>query len=288
MKIYKYTELSDDGKECVKKCLDECNKSDGTCQEFYLENAFNKYKKMNCFFTAITEKERELLGFLTIYADSDTEAEISGFVMPQYRRKKIFSRLLEEAVKELKNYDYQRILFKTDEAFEDLKAVMGHYPVEVSHFEYLMEGKVSRCKEVSLKDGLCIERTKEEELPILKKIQEDAFHEPPEIAQKYVEQTFYGEKSEMFTAKYKEEPVGCLSVDRSGEDNYIYGLCVSLEFRNQGIGTRMLAEVLKMLSEESERRITLGVDLENKTALSLYESCGFSVVSKYCYYLMKL
>lgn len=286
MKIRKYTELSNEYKERVRKCLGKCNEADKTYQEIYLENDFNTYKEMNCFF--IAENQGGILGFLMIYGDKDTEAEISGFVMPEYRRQKIFSQLLHAAVQELKSYDYKKILFKADTVFQDLEAVMEHYPVKVSHYEYLMEGKPGRCKVVLEKDGLHIEKAKKEDLPILKDIQAEAFHEPPVMAQKYVEQTFYGGKSEIFTARYKGQPVGCLSVDRSGMENHIYAVCVALEFRNQGIGRKMLAEVLKLLSEESERRITLGVELENKTALSLYESCGFQVMSKYCYYEMKL
>src|SRR5699024_5799000 len=112
-----YNILNETQREEIQNFIDRCSAFDHTCQEVYLGNEFNVYPEMKTFFL---EREGEnLAGFLYLYADHETTAEISAWVYPEKRRSGIFTRLFEEAVLEIKKYSYKKVLFKTEKAFSD-------------------------------------------------------------------------------------------------------------------------------------------------------------------------
>ena len=104
----------------------------------------------------------------------------------------------------------------------------------------------------------------------------------------YGESFPYDEFRAQNSALFQEKPVGCVSVDQSGNGNYLFGLCIDPEVQHQGFGRCMLFEVLKQLRASDDREITLGVDRENLAALPLYQSCGFKERTETQYYEMSL
>jgi ribosomal protein S18 acetylase RimI-like enzyme len=56
----------------------------------------------------------------------------------------------------------------------------------------------------------------------------------------------------------------------------IYAMCVNREFRNRGIGKRLMDGVISLIAENKDiRKIRLAVTPEQHYALKLYEACGF-------------
>jgi ribosomal protein S18 acetylase RimI-like enzyme len=59
----------------------------------------------------------------------------------------------------------------------------------------------------------------------------------------------------------------------------IYAMYVNQEFRNRGIGKRLMDGVIALIAENKDiRKIRLGVTPEQIYAVKLYESCGFKSV----------
>ena len=76
--------------------------------------------------------------------------------------------------------------------------------------------------------------------------------------------------------KNKEIPQGYVFA-KKWEDGYlINGLYVDVNFRNQGIATKLMKEVMKKLKDNL---IYLIVLKENKKAFNLYQKLGFVVIS---------
>lgn len=281
-----YNILNETQREEIQNFIDRCSAFDYTCQEVYLGNEFNVYPKMKTFFL---EREGEnLAGFLYLYADHETTAEISAWVHPEKRRSGIFTRLFEEAVLEIKKYSYKKVLFKTEKAFSDVNKVLAGYPVNLSHKEYHMVA--DNGSGVTEKDipGFSLREAQEKELGQLAEIMKAAFAGEEFEADVHVRTTFRTEKALLFTALYQNTPVGCVSVDTSGRRNYLYALCIDPKYQGNGYGRKMLCRTVNLLARLYDKEVSLDVDEENKTAIPLYQSCGFRQASELVYYAMDL
>ena len=125
-----------------------------------------------------------------------------------------------------------------------------------------------------------------EDFPALIYVQVQAFEESYDLSETYVKQSFYDEDTYLYTI-LDAEVVEICSVDISGANNLIFGLCVILV-----ISTKVLAQMLKNIINDilktNEKPITICVESENKTALRLYSSSGFNIISQYEYYQTKI
>ena len=65
-----------------------------------------------------------------------------------------------------------------------------------------------------------------------------------------------------------------------GEDAEILTLCVSPEYRKQGIATEMIEQMSRYLKKFQVSSFFLEVNVNNLPALKLYEKCGFLQVGK--------
>jgi ribosomal protein S18 acetylase RimI-like enzyme len=62
------------------------------------------------------------------------------------------------------------------------------------------------------------------------------------------------------------------------EQAYIYGFRIKLEFRNQGIGTRIMRTIEDDLRKRGFLQVTLNVGQDNQNARRFYERLGYNVV----------
>lgn len=58
---------------------------------------------------------------------------------------------------------------------------------------------------------------------------------------------------------------------------YLSRLIVKKEYRNQGVGQELLKYMITLCKEKGYRKITIGVDTDNKHALHIYQKAGFDV-----------
>ena len=97
------------------------------------------------------------------------------------------------------------------------------------------------------------------------------------------EETFLSEIEDscdnvMFIAKDKAKIVGCASLNRLPrrmKHRGDFAVSVAKEYWNQGIGSRLLCEVLEFAKENAFEIIDLQVRRDNLGAIHLYEKYGF-------------
>jgi len=97
------------------------------------------------------------------------------------------------------------------------------------------------------------------------------------------------ESCESFLAIVQSEIIGTVSVlvqslpDAKGQPDkklgHIYLLAVKENWRNRGIGSRLLQSALSWLKDEKISEITLTVNTENDRAVRLYRAFGFDPVA---------
>ena len=155
--------------------------------------------------------------------------------------------------------------------------------------EYLMEyDKFNNLLSSKKVTDLIIRKALKEDFPALIYVQVQAFEESYDLSETYVKQSFYDEDTYLYTTILDGEVVGTCSVDISGANNLIFGLCVIPSHQHQGIGSQMLKNIINDILKTNEKPITICVESENKAALQLYSSSGFNIISQYEYYQTKI
>jgi ribosomal protein S18 acetylase RimI-like enzyme len=92
------------------------------------------------------------------------------------------------------------------------------------------------------------------------------------------------EKFKIFIAEANGEVIGCIySLNYVYDSGYVGGLLVHKDFRNMGIGSRLLNTAL---SHIESRYVYLLVMEENNLALRLFEKAGFRRIYKRLYYIV--
>ncbi len=75
-------------------------------------------------------------------------------------------------------------------------------------------------------------------------------------------------------------PLGCASFIRKEKIAFLIGFWINKDYRNQGLGSKLLTEAINQLKNEGIESIELTIDPSNKMALKLYQKHGFKEVQK--------
>ncbi len=88
------------------------------------------------------------------------------------------------------------------------------------------------------------------------------------------------EKRKSFFAYYNDEPIGYINFEVILDEIELYRICVLEEFRQYGIGTKLMNKMVEYFNENNCKKIFLEVDKENFGAIKLYENFGFKKVAE--------
>ncbi|MDR2717773.1 MAG: GNAT family N-acetyltransferase [Treponema sp.] len=105
-------------------------------------------------------------------------------------------------------------------------------------------------------------------------------------------QKFIGnEKAKAFIAVINEKIIGYITVYIKDQPNYwklkkvgdISGLMVNKNFRQNGIGTKLIIKGLEYFKQENIKYYTLFTSVNNTTAIKLYKKCGLKPLQTILY-----
>lgn len=224
-------------------------------------------------------EDGKLVGFLGLYGFG-SKVEVCGMVAPKYRRKGIFTQLLYEADKAMKNRKVQETLYNTPANSESGKAFLQTIPCSYSFTEYQMKWEE---KELVTYEGIILRHAtaNDIETEIQLDVQCFGFEEQDErdynnrIKQEYDEQFYMVELDEI--------TVGKMRVAHSNGEAWVYGFTVLPQFQGKGIGRKALTNLINQ-EHQNGNSIFLEVEAKNAHALGLYESCGFKAYHAQDYY----
>ncbi len=123
---------------------------------------------------------------------------------------------------------------------------------------------------------ITIDKMTYEDIHSLLKLEQECFSVP------WSEQSFlYALESEnalFLVAKIDDEIAGYIGSQEVVGEVYIDNICTSPKFRNQGVATALLDEIISYSKYCEMELITLEVRASNIPAISLYEKFGFKKV----------
>ncbi|SEC23433.1 GNAT family N-acetyltransferase [Paenibacillus sp. GP183] len=283
----------------IKRLSLLCNQSDAIRLKLNWDMLRERSVELNNDF--LYYKNNVLIGFLGIYSFNSKEAEISGMVHPDYRRRGIFQELTDAAVKACRRRSIPKLIFICPRTSASGKAFLDALGAAYSFSEYRMEmmaplesqaqtASDTTASQANLShEGIRIREAGQPDTELLVRLNMSGFSMSEQDVREYVAVSLNGKGDKTYIAELGEVPIGKIGAQLIEAAGFIYGFTVLAEYRGKGYGRQILAQTIQsMRSMEPDVQIALEVAVENERALGLYESCGFYVVTAYDYHELYL
>ncbi len=229
-------------------------------------------------------EDGQLAGFLGSYYFG-SKVEICGMVHPDYRRRGIFTKLLEMALDEVRKREVRIVLLNAPTESQSAKEFLKNIPCSLSMVEYQMKWQKTKLTDehtVTVRPSLS-EDDQEAEI----QLDVQCFGLNEQEARKYKQETKDLNTDKRLIIEVEGKIAGKIRISKMNGESWIYGFSVFPELQGKGIGRKALSKVVKT-EDEKGQSIFLEVEAKNANALRLYESCGFTVYHSQEYYTLAL
>ncbi|MGT2940174.1 GNAT family N-acetyltransferase [Streptococcus cristatus] len=281
MEIQIYSQPSQEIKDQLFELVQSCHVTDRTYRLPYLDNAYNFDGDMPAFFLA--NLDHQTIGFLSVYADEPGQAEVSVYVLPDYRGRGIANALLQEFSKIAKKYDLSQIEYISEVKFlADHPTFAEKFDYDLKETEIWLEQAAGTFPEEE-KEGVEVLLGKKEMVAEIAAFQSQVFEMPMETALHYASQALESPDSLLYVLKKDSQIVASCSVDTSFGSNHLFALAVDQAFQGQGLGSHLVRSILNDLSGRNGQVCQIVVEAQNTGALRLYERLGFKRKSEAVY-----
>ncbi|GCE17632.1 acetyltransferase [Dictyobacter kobayashii] len=233
-------------------------------------------------------EQGKLVGYLPIFCFNAQEAEVSGMVAPDWRRRGIFTTLLEAARKECQRRQLPSLLFIVENQSASGQAFVAALKPQYDHSEYKMAFRSPQPPALSASSPLQFRQAGVDDRAILQSITAAAFAIPEEEVDWYSTRMLNDDRRTFYVASIDDVAVGKIDVFNSTHDAYIAGVGVLPQYQKRGYGRQILIYALHEILKSGQKNIVLEVAVENEHALGLYTSCGFTQLSRYDYYRLTI
>lgn len=246
-----------------------------------LEWSILKSRSRNDVQDVLWWEEERLAGFLGLYDFGGHTVEVAGMVHPNFRRRGIGNRLLDEGMKLCRERGHLKLLLvapRTSPGGRDLAESRRGF---LEHSEHALDlyGVVN---EGPSDPSLTLRPAQKDDIASLARILEEAFGEPwrPQDLEALGDSTLVAERDGMVIAT--------LRVHQSTEEWSVYGFAVEPQHQGRGVGRDLLRRVSRQANEAGVERLHLEVEVNNDRALGLYTSLGFTRTSTEDYFEIPL
>jgi len=259
----------------------------------------------------IAEWEKEPAGLVNAYIDKKRE-EKKGFirelgVVPNFRGKGIGRKLVEAAIKSLKERGMETVeVWTTEQAkvgrklFESMGFKLARIFSEMKTDLNTIPSNIDENKEATLRAM----NKSIEDIKLLNWLNNETFKEHYNFRPNTVEETQYMIENRpeidingWFFAYLQGKPVGYVGIgidkkfieEKGIKRGWIWKIGVLKPERNKGVGTRLILTAMDFLKSKGMTEATLGVDDTNPTnAIELYKKVGFKIAKKEFTYLKNI
>jgi ribosomal protein S18 acetylase RimI-like enzyme len=284
---YKIIAFTYDSKEEIDEILlleQKCKQHD----QINLSAGIEHLAKKNGDHALLCYFNKELVGLLSWYTSDGIVANINGMVHPEYRRKGVFSNLLQQAKVDMnqqgiKTLNY-RFLKDSKSGFSFVKSLN----VEFERSEYSMTFSNLQVKKYPCCLDLHLKPMQPQDFEFIVKCSSQAFGDLETWTREYFSRTNEPSRK-AYIAMIKNVSVGLIRINYTAKDTaVIHDFCILPSYQGKGIGQEVLTKTVSLLLEEQYKHIRLGVVTKNDRALNLYRKAGFEVISEFQYYIGSL
>lgn len=241
-----------------------------------------EYKLDLAFFSVTDGRARHLLywegeqlkGYMAVFCfdPSGNEIEVTTIIKPV---AKIFEQMNHALLEFLHAQKARNILYITDSKDAFIKKCMAKLGAVYTFSEYSMSLNIKNFR--PMESNIQLEMALPNEAADIAGIEEN---EPSEEA------TPLDIHDLKKTKVYREsgQIIACIRIEESDNKYGIYGFVVRESHRGQGLGRKILTQVIQEIIKKQPREIYLEVETDNQPALHLYHSLGFIETCQLEYY----
>lgn len=224
-----------------------------------------------------------LVGYIGICDFGGDAIEVNGMVHPEYRRRRIFTRLFNLVKDEWQNRKTKKMLLLSDNKSTSGIGFTKFLGSNHVHSEYEMFFDNDH-RIPGLSNNISFRKATNEDLKEINK--QNAIYFGSEYNK---DDTSLSDEDKMeviytYLVENDNKIIGKVKLEINSNIGGIYGLGVLPEYRGKGFGRDILNNSIKKLKEMDAKRIMLQVAASNKNALYLYESAGFKATSTIDYF----
>ncbi|MGL5354586.1 MAG: GNAT family N-acetyltransferase [Clostridium sp.] len=267
----------------IKKLQTVCRKHDELEGGVFLDSSMNFNSDMNNIFAYY--KDNKLVSYISLFAPTKNEAEVSAYTLPKYRKKGCFKELMSKVITEVKKYEINQLLFVCEpqsiDGVEVVKNIEGNYEFSEYLLGYNCESEKAK---LEINTELALNKCVEEDLEKLIELNKEIFNEDYETSKSMVVKAFESEIREQYVASLNGKFIGVVSTNIDDGECSIFGLGLLSEHRGLGHGKAMVKLLLNKLEENNIEDIIIEVDSKNEVAYNLYLCCGFEAEMTFDYY----
>ena len=286
MNIEKLHQLKEEQKIEVKTLVNNCLKADGLNRELYLDNDINLYENLDSFYLLYDQKQ--LVSVLTILQMNEREVEVSGYTLPDKRKKGYFEALLDVAEDEVLDFGINYIQFVIEPNSSSGKMAASSLEASYTKSEYLLSLKLEdytkKHSEFLLDLKFMVSPLTYRGIMQAAYIHSEIFNNELEESEKLMQNVLDTNTMVCYCAKLGDELIGICNVNYGKEKASIFGYGILPKYQGKGYGIGLINYVLRQLIEEKITEVTLQVSSNSKKAMKIYDYLGFQVISQYDYY----
>ncbi len=259
-----------------------CKAEDGLTGTLFLDPSLNANPDIPCLLTL--SEQGALVAVLTIFAPSLDELELVGLTHPSQRRNGHFRALVRAAAELARSFSIPDLLFSCERTSNSGVAAVQVLGAQLDFTEYRLRLDQSKfASQRPVPDGLTLREATPDDLEDMCAVSSVAFSEPPEQTRRFLMRAMEAPNRTQYIVHQNEVPAGIGAIGYEEGEATVFGLAVSPELQNRGIGRGMLALILRDVIARGVEDIAIEVDSTNARALHLYLSSGFTeeVVNDY-------
>jgi ribosomal protein S18 acetylase RimI-like enzyme len=274
------TGLQEEDRAAAERLLELCNRHEGLDLPIAVDPAHSAGADTTQF---LAYDRGTLVG--CAWLPPDPEPEVCLMVHPAHRRQGLGGILLAAVRGEVRRRGQPGFLLVCDEASPSgtaFAAAVGGHRREAEYRLELDRAAVDRSR--PRHGALQLRPADAGDLTTLVRLLAGAFGEPEAEVRPEMTRMLQQSNRRHYLATLGDEPIGMLRVGAYAAYADITGFGVLPAHRGRGYGRQMLLDTVDRLLAEGRERIVIEVATDNRRALGLYESCGFTVASAYGFY----
>ncbi len=283
-KVQPWAGLSHSQLEQIKQLEEQCNQHERLTMKLNWSRLQNRpTDQINDF---LYYHKEQLVGYLALYGFQPKEVEVSAMTHPNYRQHGIFAQLLTHARSELTQRQTPDFLFICEEISQSGKACLAAITAKYDFSEYRMDLQtaVLAVDHATLQMRLATI----DDVDLIAQLDTICFDIALAQTQSLAQERLANPHRYVWIASVKGQIIGKIQGFIITDDIYISGFCLFPEYRGQGYGPAMLTQTVSHFTQQGYGNISLEVATNNRNALSLYEQCGFAVITGYDYYRLSV
>lgn len=222
-------------------------------------------------------EEGRLVGFLGLYAFGGSTVELAGMVHPNFRRRGIGARLLDQTIKLCGERGFHKILLVVPRTTPGGRILAEAHGGILEHSEHALD-LVGAVAEGPSDPSLTLRTASSNDIQDMARILTEAFDNPGRSMD------LDALDDSKLVAECEGRVLATLRVSKSPEEWSIYGFAVEPQRRGTGIGRDLLRRICRQAYDAGATRLHLEVEVNNDRALGLYTSLGFKLTSTEDYF----